>query len=86
MIRQHHERWDGKGYPEGLSGDAITLEARIMAVADTYDAMTSDRPYRKGMDLKRVLSIMESEAGHQLDPSVVEAFLKLMQEKSALAA
>jgi putative nucleotidyltransferase with HDIG domain len=86
MIRQHHERWDGKGYPDGLSGDAITIEARIMAVADVYDAMTSDRPYRNGMELERVLSIMESEAGHQLDPSVVEAFLELMQEKSALAA
>lgn len=86
MIRQHHERWDGKGYPDGLSGDALRIEARIMAVADVYDAMTSDRPYRKGMDLERVLSIMESEAGHQLDPSVVEVFLDLMQEKSALAA
>ncbi|MCB2147710.1 MAG: HD domain-containing protein [Deltaproteobacteria bacterium] len=86
MIRQHHERWDGKGYPDGLSGDVITLEARIMAVADVYDAMTSDRPYRKGMERERVFSIMKSEAGHQFDPAVVEAFLELIQEKSALAA
>lgn len=86
MIRQHHERWDGKGYPDGLSGEAITLEARILAVADIYDSMSSDRPYRKGMDLKRVLSIIKSEAGRQLDPIVVEAFLELIEEKSELAA
>lgn len=86
MVRQHHERWDGKGYPDGLYGDAITLEARILAVADAYDAMVSDRPYRKGMALARVISIIESEAGRQLDPAAVAAFLKLMEENSALAA
>ncbi|BBO70538.1 hypothetical protein DSCA_44680 [Desulfosarcina alkanivorans] len=86
MIRQHHEHWDGKGYPDGLSGDAITLEARILAVADIFDSMTSDRPYRTGMDLKRVLSILKSEAGRQLDPTVVEAFMELIEKKSELAA
>ena len=86
MVRQHHERWDGKGYPDGLSGEAITLEARIMAVADVYDAMTSDRPYRKGMGLEQAIAVIKSEAGRQLDPVVVEAFLELMKERSALAA
>lgn len=86
MVCQHHERWDGKGYPDGLCGEAIVLEARIMAIADTYDAMTSDRPYRKGMDLERVMSIIASESGRQFDPTAVEAFLKLMDKKSVLAA
>jgi putative nucleotidyltransferase with HDIG domain len=86
MIRQHHEQWDGKGYPDGLSGETITLEARILAVADVYDAMTSDRPYRQGLDLERVIAKMKSKAGGQLDPRVVAVFLGLMQEKSVLAA
>ena len=86
MVRQHHERWDGKGYPDGLAGEAITLEARILAVADVYDAMASDRPYRKGMDFSKVLSIIESEAGCQFDPAVVAVFLEMMQEKAELAA
>ena len=86
IVRQHHERWDGKGYPDGLAGDAIVLEARILAVADVYDAMASDRPYRKGMALSKVLSIIESEAGRQFDPTVVTVFLEIMQEKAELAA
>ena len=86
MIRQHHEHWDGKGYPDGLSGEAITLEARIMAVADVYDAMISDRPYRKGIDLERVMDVIKHEAGRHLDPTAVEAFLALMKEKPVLAA
>jgi HAMP domain-containing protein len=86
LVRQHHERWDGKGYPDGLSGEAITLEARILAVSDVYDAMTSDRPYREGMDPERAIAIIGSEAGSQLDPMVVKAFLELMQQKSAMAA
>jgi len=86
MVRQHHERWDGKGYPDGLSGEAIVLEARILAVADVYDAMASDRPYRKGMDLSKVMSIIESEAGRQFDPDVVAVFKQLMEDKAELAA
>lgn len=86
IVRQHHERWDGKGYPDGLAGDAIVLEARILAVADVYDAMASDRPYRQGMALSKVLSIIESEAGRQFDPAVVTVFLEMMQEKAELAA
>ena len=86
MVRQHHERWDGKGYPDGLAGDAITLEARILAVADAYDAMVSDRPYRQSMDSARVITILKAEAGRQLDPTVVAAFLAVMSQKTALAA
>ena len=86
MVRQHHERWDGKGYPDGLCGEAAIPEARILTVADACDAMASDRPYRKGMDMARVIAIIESEAGRQFDPAVVTAFLKLMEENSALAA
>ena len=86
IVRQHHERWDGKGYPDGLAGEAIVLEARILAVADVFDAMASDRPYRKGMALSKVLSIIESEAGRQFDPTVVTVFLEMMQKKAELAA
>lgn len=86
LVRQHHERWDGKGYPDGLAGEAITLEARILAVADVYDAMVSDRPYRRGMTLDKVLSIIASEAGRQFDPEVVAAFMEMMAHKKELAA
>lgn len=74
-VRHHHERWDGKGYPDGLSGDGICRISRLLAVSDTFDAMTSDRPYRKGMDEGKALSILRDVAGSQLDPDMVEAFL-----------
>ncbi len=73
-VRHHHERWDGRGYPDGLSGTAIPLYARIIAVADTFDAVTSKRPYRPGCDRKKALKIVIDEAGRQFDPSVVKAF------------
>ena len=74
-IRHHHERWDGKGYPDGLRGDATPLLARLMAVADAYSALTTDRPYRKGMEAARALAILEDGAGTQWDPACVSAFL-----------
>jgi HAMP domain-containing protein len=86
MVRGHHERWDGNGYPDGVSGEAIVLEARILSVADVYDAMVSDRPYRRGMGGEKAIAIIKSEAGRQFDPRVVEAFVELMEKKSALAA
>lgn len=86
IVRHHHEHWDGTGYPDGLAGEAIVIEARILAVADVYDALVSDRPYRKGMDAARVLSVIESEAGRQFDPDVVVAFLAMMKAKAELAA
>ncbi len=74
-IRHHHERWDGKGYPSGLAGEAIPFVARLMAVADSYSAMTTDRPYRKGMDVGKALGILRDGAGVQWDPHCVAAFL-----------
>lgn len=79
MVLQHHERYDGKGYPAGLSGDEIDIGARILAVADTFDAVKSDRPYRKGWTIDRAIDLITKEAGHQFDPEVVKAFLKIMR-------
>jgi len=77
IVLYHHERIDGKGYPEGLKGDRIPLWARITAVGDTYHALTSDRPYRAGMDREKALQIIESASGTQLCPDCVEIFLKM---------
>lgn len=74
----HHERWDGSGYPQGLRGEAIPLAARIFAVVDVWDAMTSDRPYRKALSEQDALQFLRQGAGHQFDPRVVDVFLKLM--------
>jgi putative nucleotidyltransferase with HDIG domain len=75
IIRAHHERWDGNGYPEGLADERIPLGARIFAVADSFDAMTSDRPYRRGRQLDAALAEIQRCAGTQFDPQVVAAFL-----------
>jgi HD-GYP domain-containing protein (c-di-GMP phosphodiesterase class II) len=77
VILHHHERFDGKGYPDGLKGDNIMLWARIAAVADTYHALTSDRPYRKGMKHEEAMSIIDSVRGTQLCPDCVDAFKKI---------
>jgi HD-GYP domain-containing protein (c-di-GMP phosphodiesterase class II) len=74
IVRHHHERWDGKGYPDRLSGEEIPLGARIIAVADTFDAMTSDRPYRRGLSRAVALNEIRRQSGAQFDPRVVEAF------------
>ena len=74
MVRHHHERLDGTGYPDGLSGEEIPLGARIIAVADTFDAITSKRPYRPASPHKRAIDILKGEAGAKLDPAVVRAF------------
>ena len=76
----HHERPDGKGYPNGLSGDEIPQVARIIAVADSFDAMYSDRAYRKRMDFEKVLSIIREVSGTQLNPEVVDAFFRLVDK------
>ncbi|MFC4775921.1 HD-GYP domain-containing protein [Paenibacillus sp. GCM10023252] len=75
-VRSHHERYDGRGYPDGLAGDAIPLLGKIIAIADAYDAMTSDRPYRKGMDRAKALSILEGGKGEQWDPLYTELFIR----------
>ncbi len=74
IIRHHHERWDGKGYPDKLAGEAIPLGSRIIAVADTYEAMTADRPYRRALPLSVAYEEIMRQSGTQFDPSVVRAF------------
>jgi HD-GYP domain-containing protein (c-di-GMP phosphodiesterase class II) len=71
----HHERWDGKGYPEGRRGEQIPLSARIVALADVYDALTSDRPYKKAMGHEESVKIITAGRGTQFDPDLVDAFL-----------
>lgn len=83
-VLHHHERYDGTGYPEGLRGNAIPMLARIIAVADSYDAMTSSRPYRPGMPLEQAEQILTDGAGVQWDPLVIQAFLKRRQRIHAI--
>ena len=78
-IRHHHERWDGNGYPDGLIGEDIPLLARIITLADSYDAMISDRPYRQGLSLNKVQQEIEVNAGSQFDPRIVTIFLKQLK-------
>ncbi len=80
-VRHHHEQWDGGGYPLGLKGEETPLMARLMAVADAFSAMTTDRPYRKGMDREKAVSILYAGAGAQWDPACVEAFLRALTRK-----
>lgn len=75
----HHERWDGAGYPDGLSGEAIPLMARILAVADAFDAMTSDRPYRKAMPVESALIELRASSGKQFDPKIVDVFIAMVK-------
>lgn len=80
IIRWHHERYDGTGYPDGLKNDEIPILSRILSVADVYDAISSDRTYRKKMDESQALKIIREGAGTQFDPNIVDIFLKLYQE------
>ena len=82
VIRHHHERFDGTGYPDGLAGRAIPLPARIFAVADSFDAMISDRPYRRARPMAVALEEIGDGAGTQFDPDVVDAFISLVEEES----
>jgi putative nucleotidyltransferase with HDIG domain len=81
MIKHHHERFDGKGYPDGLKGHEIPLGARIIAVAETFDMLVSDLPWRKAMTLDQALAEIQANAGTQFDPVVVEAFLAVVSER-----
>lgn len=74
VVRHHHERWDGKGYPNGLSAEDIPFGSRIICVADSFDAMTSDRPYRPALSLETALGELRKHSGTQFDPTIVEAF------------
>lgn len=86
MAAYHHERWDGKGYPEQLHGEVIPLSARIMAVADVFDALTSPRVYKPGFPLEKALSILEEGKGTQFDPKCVEVFMDALDEVKVVLA
>ena len=81
IAGSHHERWDGNGYPSGLQGEAIPLEARLVAVADVFDALTHERPYKKAWDVPAAVSEIQSQSGRQFDPKVVVEFLCLPHEE-----
>ena len=83
IPRYHHEKWDGTGYPHGLVGETIPLEARIYAIIDVYDALTHDRPYRQKMSEKDALEFIKSQAGTHFDPAVLEVFLKEIEAKGS---
>jgi putative nucleotidyltransferase with HDIG domain len=76
----HHEKWDGTGYPRGLRGEAIPLSARLFAVVDVYDALVSDRPYRKAVPRDEVIAYLKDQSGSHFDPTVLELFLKVLQQ------
>ena len=82
LIRHHHERVDGKGYPNGLKGDSIPLSAKIVAVADAYDAMTSLRPYRSAYSKEKAIEELKKNAGKQFDKRVVEVALRVLERKN----
>lgn len=86
IVHLHHERWDGKGYPLGLKKEKIPLWARFTAVADTYHALTSDRPYRKGISEEKALKIIRSESGTQFCPKAVDLFFKWHDQETGMAA
>lgn len=82
VVRGHHERWDGRGYPDGLAGEEIPLAARIIALADVFDALHADRPYRRGLPTEEVLVQIERAAGTHFDPALVPAFLRVVRRQS----
>lgn len=86
LVRAHHERWDGRGYPDGLRGTRIPLAARIFSIVDAFDAMTSNRPYRFAMAAADALDEIEREAGKQFDPDLVRIFASVFGEDMVLAA
>ena len=82
MVRHHHERFDGTGYPDKLKGEDISRNARILAVADSLDAMLSDRPYRKGMEVEKALRLIREASGTQFDPGVVAALMRAAEGRA----
>lgn len=83
IVRHHHEHWDGSGYPDGLAGDAIPVGARILAVADFYDALTSDRPYRRAFTHDRAIAMLQDRAGRGYQPEIVQLFVTLVERLKA---
>jgi putative nucleotidyltransferase with HDIG domain len=86
IVRSHHERWDGGGYPDGLAGEQIPIEARIISCCDTWNAMRTDRPYRKALDYQTAEAELRSAAGTQLDPRLVESLLELVATEAEAEA
>ena len=86
MVRSHHERWDGRGYPDRLTGEAIPLHARILALADVFDALTTRRPYKEPMPIEMARNYLVENMGRQFDPACVEAFLSRWDEVLDIAA
>jgi putative two-component system response regulator len=80
LALTHHERYDGTGYPHGLAGEEIPIEGRIAAVADVFDALTSDRAYRRALSTEEALDLMRGERGYQFDPDVLDAFLSVLDQ------
>jgi putative nucleotidyltransferase with HDIG domain len=83
FIRHHHERWDGRGYPAGLAGEAIPLEARILNVCDSVEAMASDRPYHRGMSADEVIAEVRGCAGAQFDPTIADVFIQITEAQGS---
>jgi HD-GYP domain-containing protein (c-di-GMP phosphodiesterase class II) len=79
IVRHHHERFDGRGYPDGLQGEQIPFEARVVSVADAVEAMASDRPYRQACTLAEIKAEIEKHAGTQFDPQIVKVFLEIIE-------
>jgi HD-GYP domain-containing protein (c-di-GMP phosphodiesterase class II) len=86
MVRGHHERFDGGGYPDGLAGEEIPLPARILSVADALDAMTTDRPYRRALPLSKALEVLWDNSGDQFCPIAVAALVRCLQQHPELVA
>lgn len=80
IVNYHHERWDGGGYPEGLAGEGIPIMARLVAVADAFDAMNSPRPYRDAFPMQYVLEELQNNAGRQHDEEIVNHLIKMVKE------
>ena len=82
LVRSHHERWDGTGYPDGLAGDDIPLIARIVSCCDAFNAMTSDRPYRRALPTERALAELDAQAGAQFDPKIISVLVEVIRNAS----
>ena len=81
LILYHHERWDGKGYPSGIKGDEIPMGARIIAIADVYEALITNRPYRKALSKKDALRIIKENSGKQFDPKIADVLVDVLKKR-----
>ena len=80
IVRHHHENWDGTGYPDGLRGEAIPIGARVLAIVDCYDALTSDRPYRRALSPERAVAMIVERRGTMYEPAIADAFLRIVEQ------